>query len=59
METMKADMAITYSYAIADAAIGAQTGAVRSAITYLIYHCLERPIRRAARKIAFSSQWGY
>ncbi len=59
MEAIKLDMAIGCSYAVADAAIGTQTGAVRFAITYMIYHCIERPIRRAARKIAFSGQWSY
>ena len=29
------------------------------ACTWVIYTCIDRPIRRLARRIAFSGHWGY
>ncbi len=37
----------------------AQPITVKQAVTYLIYHYIESPIRRTARRIAFGGQWGY
>jgi hypothetical protein len=37
----------------------AQPITVHQALTYLIYHYIERPIKRAARRIANSGHWSY
>jgi hypothetical protein len=55
---------LAYTYTIADAMVSdnatvATPSALYRAYVYAVYHLLERPIKRVARKIAYSGHWGY
>jgi hypothetical protein len=52
-------MAVDSGETADDCASVAESGKVHRLVTFLIYRTVERPVRRIARRIAFSGQWGY
>jgi hypothetical protein len=44
---------------VSDDATVATPSALYRAYVYAVYHLLERPVKRVARKIAHSGYWGY
>jgi len=44
---------------VSDDATVATPSALYRAYVYAVYHLIERPVKRVARKIAHSGYWGY
>jgi hypothetical protein len=53
------DTYMTADAMVSDDATVATPSALYRAYVYAVYHLIERPIKRVARKIAHSGHWGY